>query len=762
MSRLEGAAIESTAVSRPPVQVSGAQFEFDAALAANEAAPVPEVSPDRLAYYLVQLVGPAKGEWLEFIRSLGGQIHGNLPGFSLLVGILPGRLATITQQPWVEGITPYRPAMKVSPRLRPGVNPHLDFEALSEVQPAADGSQQIEVSVFPGESTAAVAALIRQEGGSVLTESPRGVTAVVSSAAVPRIAAEPGVQAIVPHEFPDFHNDRAAHIMAVEDHHFNGHVLRGAGQIVAVADSGLDTGDPNTIHADVRGRIVDLVSFPTNAAFAPFTTDSLSHDDGTADVHSAHGTHVAGSVLGDGSAAAGVVAAGTRPLPSGVAPEARVYFQAIEQRVNWKSQAQLLAEGITPFTPLWPPSAASLWGLPEDLADLFQPAYTAGARIHTNSWGSPRAGVYTKSSQDVDRFMFEHRDFLALFSAGNAGIDGNGDGLIDADSIGSPGTAKNCLTVGASENDRPAGSSPKPGLDRQWNQIPKWVTLTSAAGHVSDKPNGMAAFSSRGPTDDGRIKPDVVAPGTNVLSMRSSVYNNPAQPPLWGDLDGVDPLHGLYCWSGGTSMSTPLVAGAAVLVREHLVNDRGHFEAGAKPSGALIKAFLVNGAVSMAGGQFTNEVPEGRSSVAGFGRVHLQETLAPGGQQALFDDEPAHAVESGQMRTFTLQGVTTDRPLKITLTWTDAPSPVGAGTPQNRLYLQVRRPDGVVIDGDVTAFPVVTNNVQQVVIPDPSAGTYEIRVRGVSVTTQSPGAAAGANPRQDFAIVTSNGTSLTI
>ena len=150
-SRLEGASIESTVLQQPPVQVSGAQFEFGAALAANEATPVAATSPDRLAYYLVQLVGPAKGEWLEFIRSLGGVIHGNLPGYSLLVGILPGRLDALGQQSWVEGVTPYRPAMKVSPKLRPGVDPHLDFDALSEVLPAAE-PQQVEVSVFPGEN----------------------------------------------------------------------------------------------------------------------------------------------------------------------------------------------------------------------------------------------------------------------------------------------------------------------------------------------------------------------------------------------------------------------------------------------------------------------------------------------------------------------------------------------------------------------------------------------------------------------------------
>jgi serine protease AprX len=79
---------------------------------------------------------------------------------------------------------------------------------------------------------------------------------------------------------------------------------------------------------------------------------------------------------------------------------------------------------------------------------------------------------------------------------------------------------------------------------------------------------------------------------------------------------------------------------------------------------------------------------------------------------------------------------------------------------QNQLYLQLRHPNGVVEDGDVTAFPTVTNNVQQVTLDVPAAGTYEIRVRGVSVTQQAPGATGGPSPRQDFALVVSNAENL--
>jgi hypothetical protein len=81
---------------------------------------------------------------------------------------------------------------------------------------------------------------------------------------------------------------------------------------------------------------------------------------------------------------------------------------------------------------------------------------------------------------------------------------------------------------------------------------------------------------------------------------------------------------------------------------------------------------------------------------------------------------------------------------------------------QNTLYLQVVPPAGATIDGDLTAFPVVTNNVQQVVIAAPVAGTYQIRVRGVSITQHSPGASPGPSPRQDFAVAVSNAVGMSL
>ena len=68
---------------------------------------------------------------------------------------------------------------------------------------------------------------------------------------------------------------------------------------------------------------------------------------------------------------------------------------------------------------------------------------------------------------------------------------------------------------------------------------------------------------------------------------------------------------------------------------------------------------------------------------------------------------------------------------------------------------------GTVVNGDVSAFPLVTNNVQQVVVGNPANGTFQILVRGVSVIAQSPGAETGNNPRQDFSLVVFGGTNLT-
>jgi hypothetical protein len=751
---LNKSGLEVAPLAAPAIQLAGGNFEFSAALAADDASPVVHGDPERKAYYLVQLIGPGKREWFDEITALGAVIHNNAKGFTLIVGIEPNRVNDLRAKPFVEAITPYRSTMKVSPRLRGlrtralGMN---ELTALESVVP--DVAHQVEVSVFPGESTSAVTAAVKAAGGSVIAETPDTVTAMVPATAIASIAERPGVQSILPHSFPKLFNDRALPIMEVPADGVLGEIgaLRGAGEIVAIADSGLDSGNANTVHPDFAGRVAGLFSFPMPANFLPFTKNQPGLDDGPSDKGEGHGTHVAGSVLGSGAAAR---SAGSNFVPQGTAPEAHVFFQAVEQEVNWKSRNEMLADGQNPGSD-WPPEKLGLYGLPNELGQLFLPAYMGGARIHTNSWGSAdalSAQQYNANASATDRFMFEHRDMLILFSAGNSGVDRDADGVIDLGSVSPPGTAKNCLTVGACQNHRPSTDTLQPNSpwNGRWDAIQVWKKMANA-GFVAGDAGAMACFSSRGPTAEGRIKPDVVAPGTSVLSTRSSMVNGDT---LWGRLPTGHPLRDRYCWSGGTSMATPLVAGFAALVRQYLVKERGHHAPGSKPSGALVKAFIINGAIAM--GEFANSpAPTRADSVAGFGRINLRGSIAPDGREALFDDEPQRAVATGEMRVFAARIADISQPLRVTLAWTDAPSLPNNGSLENELYLQLQAPDGTILNGDITPFPNATNNVQRIIVANPAAGTYQIRVRGINVVRSAPGTPPGA-PRQDFALVASN------
>ena len=205
-----------------------------------------------------------------------------------------------------------------------------------------------------------------------------------------------------------------------------------------------------------------------------------------------------------------------------------------------------------------------LGGIPAHLDKLFGQAYNDGARVHSDSWGDiVPAQPYEQSASEIDKFVYENPDMVICFAAGNDGVDNDGNGVTDLGQIGSQAAAKNCITVGASENFRPdltlkygfRGFASRSGR-LKFGANP--IKLDSMA----DNSEGMAAFSSRGPSQEGRIKPDIVAPGTGILSARSSEADDQG---VFGISD--DPA---WMYDAGTSMATPLVSGCAAVVRQAL------------------------------------------------------------------------------------------------------------------------------------------------------------------------------------------------
>jgi subtilisin family serine protease len=396
----------------------------------------------------------------------------------------------------------------------------------------------------------------------------------------------------------------------------------GSGQTICVCDTGFDMGSTTDVHGAFHNRVKRLYSWgrPGN--------NGTNDPDG-------HGTHVCGSVLGSGQhSSEGTV--------QGAAPAAILLVQSMFVRFNYAMQS-------------------ILGGYPQDLRQLFQQAYDAGARVHSNSWGTPMPPStrvqrpYDTAAASIDKFVWDHQDMTIVFAAGNEGQDTDLDGTVNERSLGAEASAKNCITIGACESYRPDLTVAKTNAPYSYGTFwpDRYAKNPLKDDYLADDPEGVAAFSSRGPTAENRLKPDLVACGTAILSAKSRCKKYQTSV----DKTGVSG-DARYMYLSGTSMATPLVSGCCAVVRQALYN-AGYVEVQEEinwqekatietfseawgpnvpktrnnPTASLIKALLINGAVPTRGQYMPQylpkELPEGLPNPhSGFGRVNIAATLA--------------------------------------------------------------------------------------------------------------------------------------
>lgn len=330
-------------------------------------------------------------------------------------------------------------------------------------------------------------------------------------------------------------------------------------------------------------------------------------------------------------------------------------------------------------------------------AQTLKDAQDHGADICTNSWGDPTAHgtygamaiAYDTAVRDCDPSEPGNQSMIVLFGAGNEAFTG----------IREPATAKNVITVGATGNNV--------GLD----------------------PDQIASFSSNGPTNDGRRKPDVMAPGLQVTSCAAGTVNG-------------------YRAADGTSMSTPITAGAAALVVQYYRDKFNH-----TPSPALMKALLANGAQPMA-----PQYPYPGNG-QGWGRINITRTLLSGPSYEIFWEDETVPLRTTEEQLYNVNVVSSSSPFKVMLAWTDPPgAPAAEKKLVNDLDLVVLSPTGATYYGNnftggqsvPGGSPDDRNNLEGFYLKAPSPGTWVVKVRAKNVPSGP----------QDYAIVVSGDISV--
>ena len=485
---------------------------------------------------------------------------------------------------------------------------------------------------------------------------------------------------------------------------------------VDVGDTGLDVGSPDA--ARIHPDFLNAAGMSRIAYLHDFTQDSHPADPTILPNHDA---------LGHGTINASIIAGFNNKSGSAfVDPEGFQYGLGV---------APFVQIGVSKLFP--DGSEAGQFSY----SDFMAAAYQSGARLSNNSWGGCDPDVnfcnmYVDDSQvfdslvrDADIFTPGNQAMTILFAGGN-------EGDLNVPSVSIPGTAKNVITVGLSESVR--------------------GTETDGCGvRVQDADNAqdIVFFSGYGPVQDGRYKPDLVAPGSHMQGAASQdkLYNGS------GVCNRYFPLgQTLYTWSTGTSHSTPVVTGAAALSFQYLKTNFG-----VEPSPALVKAFILNSTSYITGRFAGGDLPGDHQ---GWGLLNISR-MFESTNRILYDQSPSRTFRESGGAAFQTTGVIADpsKEFRVMLVWTDPPGNSVTNAPYvNQLNLEVVV-GGVVYNGNHFSGQYstpggqldFTNNVQGIRLPAGTTGPFAIRVRPTIIA--GDGVPGDFTPLdQDFALVVTN------
>jgi hypothetical protein len=371
------------------------------------------------------------------------------------------------------------------------------------------------------------------------------------------------------------------------------------------------------------------------------------------------------------------------------------------------------------------------------------------AEISSNSWGYAASSTYTTTDQtydaavrDVDRTANGNQPMIYLFAASN---DGPGPRT-----VGSPGSAKNTITVGASENLRPFTGS---------NDI-----CPNDGASSADDPQSVAGFSSRGPVAGERVKPELIAPGTHIQAG-ASVYSGFQGGGVCIQYYPQTPEQTVFAVSSGTSHSTPAMSGLASLAYWWIEHGGAGAAAGTldevggarAPSPALMKAWLMAHPSYLTGAYANDDLP---SNNQGYGMPNMSDMFGTT-PKVLLDQDDAFD-DGGETRTYTFGVADPSQPLRIALAYTDAPGELGTSPQVNDLDLTVTA-NGETYPGNhfdhqwsvPGGSSDAANNYEAVFLPAGIAGDVTVTITAANVAGDGvPG--SGDATDQDFALVCSN------